>query len=245
MNKHIVISILLSCLVLTGCVSKAEFDALEERVSKLENSSSYSEPEDENQSAEGSPNQQDEELTEQSEDIVLTTESDSEFQTYSLDGMTANEIISLLDSFRYVYDGEPLSEYSEIFSVFPEEIYENGTYLFHLEGNNIDTNCIYIVHVSNVQMNDTILIDPNGINCVQIEMRVDNYDTASQIYDWVYNSALEQGYPDYMIENGYSNNDSDNREGTYWNSYVCGCNLEMEKTDSYYDLNVEIPLIVQ
>lgn len=43
--------------------------------------------------------------------------------------MTANEIISLLDSFRYVYDGEPLSEYSEIFSVFPEEIYENGTYL--------------------------------------------------------------------------------------------------------------------
>lgn len=41
MVKRIVVIALLSCIALTGCVSKAEFDALEERVSILEQKNGY------------------------------------------------------------------------------------------------------------------------------------------------------------------------------------------------------------
>ena len=41
MDKRFVPLLLLSCIALTGCVSKAEFDALEERVSVLEQKNGY------------------------------------------------------------------------------------------------------------------------------------------------------------------------------------------------------------
>ena len=41
MKKRLVSIILLSSIAFTGCVSKAEFDALEERVSRLEQNSGY------------------------------------------------------------------------------------------------------------------------------------------------------------------------------------------------------------
>lgn len=42
MKKTLISLLLICCVVFTGCVSKAEFDALEERVSRLENNNGYS-----------------------------------------------------------------------------------------------------------------------------------------------------------------------------------------------------------
>ena len=41
MGKRVVSLILLSCFALTGCVSKADYNALEERVSRLEQNNGY------------------------------------------------------------------------------------------------------------------------------------------------------------------------------------------------------------
>ena len=43
-KRRIVVIALLGCIALTGCVSKAEYDALEERVSRLEQNYGYNEP---------------------------------------------------------------------------------------------------------------------------------------------------------------------------------------------------------
>ena len=42
-KRRIVVLALLSCIALTGCVSKAEYDALEKRVSRLEQNYGYNE----------------------------------------------------------------------------------------------------------------------------------------------------------------------------------------------------------
>ena len=62
MKKRLVSILLLSSIVLTGCVSKAEFDALEERVSVLESRSGLS-----------SQNQSVKQSETQSVDMTLTT----------------------------------------------------------------------------------------------------------------------------------------------------------------------------
>lgn len=164
-----------------------------------------------------------------------------EIPIYSLEGMTADEIMNELTSFTVISNDTTITEYPNRFSVEPLEISNGNFFDFYSSeyptANYRDiTNCILQVCVdAQIEMDNSITYTDNGR--IQVKLRLTDCDIATALYDSAYNFIIENGRDD---QNDYA---YDNREGTYWESFENGCSLTMDKDGDNYELLIQLPII--
>ena len=167
------ISIMMVCMMtvtsLSGCVSKSDYDALEERVSNLEQQINSNQTND-NSTIENE-SQEPEEVTATESQVPEAVNN-----IWSLDGMTSEERVDLI------------IEYTDI----PDE----ATLLYFYDGT-IDNTVYassYVNSISNnfeYNMDGSIHVDGAWRPNSQIYVVVDDYDTAVAIYNALHPIVLE------------------------------------------------------
>ena len=173
----------LMILNISGCVSRAEFEALESRVDALEQNNS-------------SPITQmietpiiETELTFVSSEEIAT-ETEKQFQIYSLDGMSGEEIFNHLTS---ISTSIPAENYADKFLVEPWLIFD-GSYRFWGSENGSYTNTNprpenlnnYIDQVDfwiQREMDGTIIADKSAMH---VRLYLNNYDVAADLFDRIF-----------------------------------------------------------
>ena len=164
-----------------------------------------------------------------------------EIPVYSLEGMTADEIMNELISFALITDTDTIVDYPNRFAVEPVEVLNGNFFYFYSSDygtNNYQdiTDCIIRMCVdAQIEMDNSITYTDNGR--IQVELRLTDCDIATALYDSAYNFIIDNGRDD---QNGYA---YDNREGTYWESFENGCHLTMEKDGDNYELLIQLPVI--
>ena len=230
--KRAICICLLSSIVLTGCVSKADYEQLEERVSKLEQEQS----------------RVNESTTTTSETSMATDPSISESDTetskqgsstnYSIEGMSAEEIYAECKSIYQTLSGcsgMTKDEYMYLLKVSSVDSY--GDYNFYYDGyyDETITDCITYVYFDGVteQMNGTIECVDNP--WMTVYMRISDYQTAVAFY----NLIASDKYKDIIASN--------DQEGTSWSAQVRapdGYNywtvLELAKMNDAYSITLTI-----
>ena len=223
--KRAICICLLSSIVLTGCVSKADYEQLEERVSKLEQEQSRV-----NESTTTTPK------TSTSADPSIS-ESDTETSNqesstnYSLKGMSAEEIYAELQSIYQTIagcSGMTKEEYMLLFNDSPD----NSNFQdFRFEGyyDSSISDCIADICPETIyeQMDGTV--ECSETLWIQIDMCISDYNTAVDFYNLF---VSDEKYKDYI----YSNY----QEGTTWralatdNQYDYWTLIDMRKVDNGY-----------
>lgn len=218
------ISIMMVCMMtvttLSGCVSKSDYDALEERVSNLEQQINSNQTND---------NSTIENESEEPEDVTTTESQVPEAVNiiWSLDGMTSEEIVDLIIEYTDIPDeGTTVEEYRSRFSVEPYSS-EDATLLCYFDGtiDGVVYASSYVNSVSNnfeYNMDGSIHVDGAWHPNSQIYVVVDDYDTAVAIYNALHPIVLEN----YEVFEDVS-------EGTEW--YV---NTINEGSYNYYTLRL-------
>lgn len=179
------ISIMMVCMMavtsLSGCVSKSEYDALEERVSNLEQQINSSQTND-NSTVENESEEPAEATTTESQVPEVVN------NIWSLDGMTSEEIVDLIIEYTDIPDeGTTVEEYRSRFSVEPYSS-EDATLLYYFDGTIDDVvyASSYVNSVSNrfdYNMDGSIHVDGVWQPCSSIYVVIDDYDTAVAIYN--------------------------------------------------------------
>ncbi len=211
---------LMAVTSLSGCVSKSEYDALEERVSNLEQQINS------NQNNGNTTNEN------ESEETEGTTTAESQVpeavnNIWSLDGMTSEEIYELIIEYTDIPDeGTTVEEYRSRFSVEPYSS-DDATSLFFFDGTIDDVvyASSYVNSVSNrfdYNMDSSIHVDGIWQPYSSIYVVIDDYDTAVAVYNALYPIVLEN----YEVFEDIS-------EGTEW--YV---NTMNEGSYCYYTLRL-------
>ena len=226
-----IVSILMSSALLlsvVGC-SDNRYDDLERRVSALEEQMAETEESKESEDVIITP------LA--SETVIsseLTVVTEPEYQVYSLEGMTSEEIYNLLISFTAgINTGDTLDNYSDRFSVEPSSIY-NYNYSFDTTD---ASNYISTVQVNvQTEMDGTITVKDNS--SVYTSLYLNDYTTASDLYDLLY----QHYYNSYGDTVQYVD---DVRSGTSWESVVEYFSIYMyANNDGNYELSVYLPITV-
>jgi len=152
-----------------------------------------------------------------------------EIPVYSLEGMTADEIIEIIQNLTDVHTGDLIEEYPNRFAVAPSnsDIYE---YRFYTSDNRDEvTNCIYSVNNQVQQEMDGTYTVTYGSH-ITIEIRLNDYSVAEDLYDKVYDMLCDSPSDEpVVLEEGYS---WDNREGTNWDSRIAY--EVLTPSDEYY-----------
>lgn len=247
MKKALISLVILISITLTGCVSQAEFDALEERVSRLEqNSGNNDQKQIETTSA----------IVLESTNIDSSIEviaSENQYQIYSLEGKTGEEIYSQFELLsKTISKGGKLDNCFEVepCKTESEEQYDTDYYYFwgNTWGQYPETvqrpdkdECAaltnYITHVRiyyHYEM-DGSLISAN----LQVYLVLNNYEAASYLFERVYEN---------YCQNSAGNDDrrvSIDKYDTYWittYSDVYGYETSMNKERDNYSLILSIPV---
>ena len=229
--KRAICICLLSSIVLTGCVSKADYEQLEERVSRLEQEQSRI-----NESTTTTPETST--VADPSISESDTEASNQESSTnYSLEGMSAEEIYAECESIYQTLSGcsgMTKDEYMHLLKVSSADPYG---YYFHFDGyyDETITDCITCVYFDGVteQMNGTIECVDNP--WMTVYMRISDYQTAEAFY----NLIVSDKYKDIIVSN--------DQEGTGWSAQVRapdGYNtwtvLELAKINDAYSITIKI-----
>ena len=166
----------------------------------------------------------------------------------SLEGKTAADIFKMLKSYAKVSTGDSVSKYKNRFPVAPERVENGGAYcLFKMQYEYMSDdvyefcpsiNCIYGVYCEVPQeMNGTFNADFSSY--VQIQIGMNDYDVAAELYDKLYSYFVDICNPSYDDYDDQYNN-YDKRVGTSWNSKIHNNvndsfgSISMMKQD-YYD----------
>ena len=225
MNKKIIATLLLSSLILTGCSNDNKYDDLERRVSAIEDQLNM----DSSEVIQTSNNIESSEISESIESNHV----------YDLSGMSAEEMLNLFISFADVHTGDMITDYPSRFDVEP---YSTGngniSYTFYENNYNDITNCILNVYVdTQIEMDNSITIEDNSR--IQVNLKLEDYNLAAELYDIAYNYAVNNGNTYEWADN------TDNREGTHWSSYVNYYVFSMDKNDNTNDymITLTIPIV--
>ncbi len=196
-------SVLNTIILLSGCVSKSEFEALEKRVTELEQQN-YTNRESQIENN----NNQDNNLTE---------------FTYSIDNLSAEEVVS---ECKYYYENSPKQgeKYENYFScVKADPTYTSDDGLFDIYFRSLSPNTfanndvITRILFSGLQqeMDGTIGYSGNTYY-VEVDLIIQDYEKASTIYNQLYTIIVDENYTDIQ----------DNRSSTYWSSYAMFCDTD-------------------
>lgn len=183
-----------------------------------------------------------------SEVLDGTQETTAQYQVYSLEGMSAEDIFSLLKSFTVdITTGSTLNDYPSRFGVEPFTSnvgngFDNCYWFFGSENayceNRPENLTNYLGQVSvrvQNEMDGTITI--MDYSCVNVILVLNDYNVASSLYDQIYN---------YLVQVKPTSNFTDHREGTTW-----GCDdgvnnangsIYMEKKGTDYQMIITLPL---
>ncbi len=222
--KRAICICLLSSIVLTGCVSKADYEQLEERVSRLEQEQSRI----------------NESTTTTSKTSTVADPSISESDTeasnqesstnYSLEGLSAEEIYAELQSIYQTLSGcsgMTKEEYMLLFNDSPDN--SNFQY-FRFEGyyDSTISDCIDEICPEGIyeQMDGTV--DRQETLWVQIDLCISDYETAVDFYNLF---VSNEKYKENMLSNS--------QDGTNWVAVAifeqyCFTLIEMRKIDNGY-----------
>lgn len=201
--KRAICICLLSSIVLTGCVSKADYEQLEERVSKLEQEQSRI----------------NESTTTTSETSTATDPSISESDTeasnqesstnYSLEGMSAEEIYAECKSIYQTIvgcSGMTKEDYLKLFNCRYADI--SGFYFDGYEEYEV-VDCVSSIYVDNIYEEMDGTVDYKETICIRIDFRISDYQTAVDFYNLV------------VSDEKYKNDiNSNSQEGTSWGATV-------------------------
>ena len=226
-----IVSILMSSALLlsvVGC-SDNRYDDLERRVSALEEQIAETEEREESN---------DVIITQPASETVISSEltvvTEPEYQVYSLEDMTSEEIYNLLISFTAdVNTGDTLDNYPNRFSVEPSSFYGYSYNFITTDASNY----IYSVQVNvQTEMDGTITV--NNSSYVYTTLYLNDYTTASDLYDLLY----QHYYNSYGDTVQYVNDD---RSGTSWNSDIGYFSISMYVDDyGNYQLQMQLPITV-
>lgn len=189
----------------------------------------------------------------QGTEVTVTNTTVPEYQVYSLEGMSSEDIFNLLISFsKDINTGDTMENYVNRFSVEPCSNNGNSYMFWHPENT---SNCISnIICDAQIEMNNTITVKYDSK--ITISILINDYSIVSDLYDRLYQ---------YLCQNtpNQDNANFDNREGTSWYSQV-HCAVWTEREDgsrlgsnySYevrleqswmdnnnYELRVDLPII--
>lgn len=214
------------CLGLCACQSDNKYDDLERRVSAIEDQLNI----DQSEVVQTSNNN-----TESSE----ISESIESNHVYDLSGMSAEEMLNLFISFADIHTGDMITDYPSRFDVEP---YSTGngniSYNFYEVNYNDITNCILTVFVdTQIEMDNSITIEDNSR--IQINLKLEDYNLAAELYDLAYNYAVNNGNIYEWADN------TDNREGTHWSSYVNYYVFTMDKNDNTNDYMITLTIPIE
>jgi outer membrane murein-binding lipoprotein Lpp len=229
--KRAICVCLLSSIVLTGCVSKADYEQLEERVSRLEQEQSRI-----NESTTTTPETS--AVADPSISESDTEASNQESSTnYSLEGMSAEEIYAECKSIYQTLSGcsgMTKDEYMRLLNVPSNELYWPHFYFDGYYDETI-TDCITCVYFDGVteQMNGTMECVDNPP--MTVYMRISDYQTAEAFY----NLIVSDKYKDIIVSN--------DQEGTSWSASVLASDgynywpvLELAKSYDAYSITFTI-----
>lgn len=153
-----------------------------------------------------------------------TQETEAQHQVYSLEGMSTDEICTLIINLSTnLHTGDTKEKIEEQFDVSPtSEDYLSYSFWYLEDSPNCITSVYYDVQK---EMDNTLTITPTSF--VRVSLTLKDYDTASAIYSQLF---------DYMCQNipNQTGTINDNREGTSWNSQVY-CIVTIEENDYTYD----------
>lgn len=207
-----------------------------------------------NQQGTPNPTNQNTEVTLTDKTLETTQETEAQYQVYSLEGMSSDELFNLLVSFSTdIKTGDTLDNYADRFAVEPYTSNANGNgncyWFFGSDGayypngerpENI-TNYISTVEVwCQREMDNTITLTNNS--GVRIRLFLNDYSIASDLYDKLFNYLCQLAPTSYV---------EDNREGTYWYSSVyyetnenncTGSSITMEKQNNDFCVSISFPL---
>ena len=147
---------------------------------------------------------------------------------YSLDGLTAQQILDKLLPLAEVSTGDRVEDYPKRFPVKPVKE-DSGISVFYYPKS--PENYVHTVGTGSLreEMDGTWTVLYNSF--IDINLKLDSYEVASEFYDIAY---------EYLCQNADSDNFtgyySDNRTGTYWDSSApdyCSV-IQMNRRKSYY-----------
>lgn len=231
--KRAICICLLSSIVLTGCISKADYEQLEERVSKLEQEQSRI-----NESTTTTP-----ETSAVADPSISESDTEASNQksstNYSIEGLSAEEIYAECKSIYQTIAGSSgitKEEFMDLYDSSPD-------YLpFVFDGFDDDTinDCIISIRSDGIteQMDGTIICSENLL--VTICLRLSDYKTAEAFYNIVVSEASSnEKYKDYVISNY--------QEGTNWSASVNSADgwtyrqiINLEKRNNSYYIRIDI-----
>lgn len=211
----IVFSVISICLIFSGCVSDADYEALEERVTRLEETI---ENQQQLSTADSSPDDSINQDNTEDESIVDNQEIHDPY-AYSISDYSGqqvyDEVMKILNN--PPYQNEPYEEYEKIFPVAPIYI-ENDNfnllrYYFYDLQSVVETpksDVIYYVSLDGTctELDGTIGIDGlYGAKAVEVEVKlfITDYDKATEVYNLLFDRIA----PNY-------NNVSNTTEGSIW-----------------------------
>ena len=227
--KRAICICLLSSIVLTGCVSKADYEQLEERVSKLEQEQSRINESTTTTSTSATSTAAEPETSENN-----TETSDQESSSnYSLEGLSAEEIYAECKSIYQTIggcSGMTKEDYLKLFNCRSANI--SGFY-FDGEADYTIDNCITNICPDSVYEEMDGTVDHKDYLYIKINLRISDYKTAVDFYNLV---VSDEKYKNDI----YSNN----QEGTRWSALVCGVYdywylIEMGKVDNAYYFTIQ------
>ena len=159
----------------------------------------------------------------------------SEDHIYSLEGMSADEIVKDIYSFADIHTGDSLNDYPDRFSVSPKKregaIGETFSFFAH-DG---IPNCIRWISIqTQIEMDNTITITNEGF--VNVDLQLNDYEIAAEVYDKIYSKLSS-------INDWQVCETSDIREGAHW-EYRLYCEVDGTEDDhdqeySYFTTNYE------
>lgn len=143
---------------------------------------------------------------------------------YSLDGLSADEIVNEIYSLADITTGDNLGDYSDRFAVSPQKREgDSGEYFCFVAHDGIP-NCIRCIDVqTRIEMDNTITVTTKGY--IYISLQLSDYEIASGVYDKIYTKI--SSVSDWEVYRT-----TDVREGSSW-EYRLDC--EVAGTEDEYD----------
>lgn len=203
MNKKIMATLLLSSLILTGCSNDKKYEDLERRVSTLEKRVGIVETSNNTQATQNN----------QTSNIEETTSSQYQgIYTYSLEGMSNDEIIAECTKYFNMIpqmEGKTIEDYYNFFEhdkCFGEDYFPSRTFAGNY-ANSPEIDCVISINGSGLyeQMDGTFgLYDTYNIS---ICLFIKDFNKAQDLYDKGFN---------YLKSNCQVHDINDDRDGVDW-----------------------------
>ncbi len=228
--KRAICICLLSSIVLTGCVSKADYEQLEERVSKLEQEQSrINESTTTTSTSETSTASE----LETSENNTETSDQESS-SNYSLEGLSAEEIYAECKSIYQTIVGCSGMTKEDYLTLFKCHSADFSGFYFDGEADYTIDNCITSICPDRVYEEMDGTVDYKGLLFIKINLRISDYKTAVDFYNLVVSDDKYKNdiYFNYQEGTRWSASINDDVYG-YWSL------IEMGKVDNAYYFTIQ------